>query len=290
MTSKIILGTAQLGMDYGINNQNGKISKNEAFDILDLAFENEIYFLDTAPVYGEAHNIIGKFHKANPSKKFNIITKIPSGFQIKNLEELVDNFLKELNIDNIDVLHFHSINDYINADFNKMEFIFNSLKKSQKVQLFGVSIYDNHDVECIEKKLIDVVQIPFNLLDNLNLRGNLLQNLKNNNFIVHARSVFLQGLFFKEINNIEYKEISDSIFLIKQLCNKYDVGIEELALGYSIYQSNIDKTLIGIDNIDHLKRNLAILNKKSKIDFIDFINDIRISDISKLNPSKWKIK
>ena len=41
MLNKIILGTAQLGMKYGINNY-GSLSKNQSFNILDFAFENKI--------------------------------------------------------------------------------------------------------------------------------------------------------------------------------------------------------------------------------------------------------
>ena len=31
---KLILGSAQMGLDYGINNTNGKIDINESFEIL----------------------------------------------------------------------------------------------------------------------------------------------------------------------------------------------------------------------------------------------------------------
>ena len=34
---KIVLGTAQLGSDYGITNLNGKLTKKESLNILEIA-------------------------------------------------------------------------------------------------------------------------------------------------------------------------------------------------------------------------------------------------------------
>lgn len=52
--SELILGTVQLGLDYGINNTKGKLSKEEAYEILNTA--NEIKILDTASVMGVQKN------------------------------------------------------------------------------------------------------------------------------------------------------------------------------------------------------------------------------------------
>ena len=74
--SKIILGTAQFGLAYGINNANGKIPENEIFKILDFAYQNKITILDTASSYGNSEKQIGKYLKKNPEKSFKIIIKI----------------------------------------------------------------------------------------------------------------------------------------------------------------------------------------------------------------------
>ncbi len=51
-TNKLVLGTAQFGMDYGIANVGGKPLKKEVFRILDLAWEKGVRRFDTAPGYG----------------------------------------------------------------------------------------------------------------------------------------------------------------------------------------------------------------------------------------------
>ena len=48
---KIVLGTAQLGFQYGINNQNKKLNNKEVFKILTFAKTNYIKHLDTAESY-----------------------------------------------------------------------------------------------------------------------------------------------------------------------------------------------------------------------------------------------
>ena len=289
MSTKFILGTAQFGMDYGINNATGKIKKSEAFDILKYAFQNGIDFLDTAPVYGDAHKIIGKFHKEQSQIRYKVITKIPANYPVDKLEELVDGFLLEMNIDCIEVLHFHSINDYISCQKLKISEIFNNLKNSRKVKSFGVSIYENSEADLLNRAQIDVVQLPFNLLDNINIRGKLIDELKQKKYEVHTRSVFLQGLFFKNTLNIKSLEIKEAIIKLQEICKLYRCDICQLALLYCLFQKNIDYLLIGVDSIGHLKKNISIASDSLEKGFLEDINNIVISDKSLINPSKWRI-
>ena len=289
MSSKLILGTAQFGMDYGINNTTGKIQKSEVFEILKYAFQNEIKILDTAPVYGEAHKIIGEFHKEYKQIRYKVITKIPANYPIEKLEELVDSFLLELNIDCIEVLHFHSINDYISCEKQMILDVFYRLKTSKKVKSFGVSIYVNSEADLLNRELIDVVQLPFNLLDNINQRGKLIEQLKQKKYEIHTRSVFLQGLFFKNSEEIKSLEIKEAIIKLQGICKLYSCDIAQLALQYCLIQKEIDHLLIGVDTIGHLKKNISIASDLLTEGFVEHINNIVISDISQINPSKWGI-
>ena len=73
MNSKLILGTVQFGLHYGVNNTTGKPSKENIKSILDSAYNSGIQLLDTAEAYGDSQNKIGEYHK-NSTNKFNIIT------------------------------------------------------------------------------------------------------------------------------------------------------------------------------------------------------------------------
>ena len=59
MKEKLILGTAQFGLDYGINNSVGKPNVESTESILNYAISQKIHILDTADAYGNSSDIIG---------------------------------------------------------------------------------------------------------------------------------------------------------------------------------------------------------------------------------------
>ena len=63
MNKKLVLGTTQFGLSYGINNKVGQVSNNEVVRILDYAYEKGLDVLDTAPVYGNSEKLIGDYFK-----------------------------------------------------------------------------------------------------------------------------------------------------------------------------------------------------------------------------------
>ena len=288
MKSKLILGTAQLGMEYGINNRHGKIIKSEAFDILEYAYDNGIEFLDTAPVYGDAQQIIGEFHHIYPAKTFKVISKIPAGFPIEQLEILIDEFLLEMNVSSIEILHFHSADDYLNTDKRLLNNVISSLKKANKVVEFGVSIYENSDADqLLIDQNIDVVQLPFNLLDNLNQREKVIRALKLSGKKIHSRSAFLQGLFMMEISKLPFEELKPYIKELHDISVRYNIPIESLALQYCLSQDLIENTLIGVDNLIQLKKNISIEHEKFiNASFYD-VNNINVINSMILNPRRW---
>ena len=77
--SKLILGTVQLGMPYGAGRwANELMPEATAFSILDAAWDSGITTLDTSSHYGVAEERIAKFMRLNPSKNFDLISKVKS--------------------------------------------------------------------------------------------------------------------------------------------------------------------------------------------------------------------
>ena len=282
-TNKLILGTVQFGLNYGINNSQGKPTKENVFQILNYAYEKGIRFLDTAELYGCAHELIGEYHKLNPDKKFNIITKFPNEFNV-NLEIKINTYLDQLAVNNLHAILFHSFESYIN---HKVQLN----KKINNVTQIGVSVYTNEQIdEAINDTNIDIIQLPFNLFDNINLRGELLIKAKAKNKIIHTRSVFLQGLFFMKKDNpnsIRIK-LENEFNVIENISLKSSIPIGSIALNYCLIQANIDGVLIGVDSLQQLKENIAFAEDKIPNQYLDEINTIRIENIELLNPSMWK--
>ncbi len=285
---KIILGTVQMGLSYGINNFKGQINSDESFAILSRARELGVTTLDTAESYGTAHRVIGAFHEKSDGFTFKINTKFPSNFQIDNIESTLHRYLEDLKVENIETIMFHSFSSYI-ANKHKLEELL-VFKKNKIVNYIGASIYTNDEFEqIINDEYIDVVQIPFNLLDNWNLRGNLILEAKKKGKVIHTRSAFLQGLFFVNINNENkiVQNLREELQLIQSIANKNGMSVSELALNYPCNLEDIDGVLIGVDSQTQLIENIKSI-KKINSNIIHHIDEINIKNTDLLNPSLWK--
>jgi uncharacterized protein len=286
---KFILGTAQMGLNYGINNATGKIPYKSAISILLEAYESGIDTLDTAEGYGDAHNIIGAFHRKYPKYKFKINTKISKISVGESLDLKIINLLAELNVSSINTLMFHSYDDYV-ENIKLVKTLF-ELKKKKVILNIGVSVYKNSNIQklCLDE-YIDVIQLPFNMLDNSSKRGEILDIIKNNNKVVHVRSAFLQGLFFKNINDksLIYNKLRKELKVIRETSVDNGVSVCDLALAYCFNQKNIDGVIVGVDNLEQLKLNLNSLTIKLSKEILSTINSINVKNTELLNPSLWK--
>lgn len=286
INSKIILGTAQFGMDYGINNTSGKISKLKAFDILNYAFLNGIKELDTASSYGVSEKVIGEYLNSHPKNRFIITTKI-SEFKI-SLENQVYNSLENLKIEKIDKLLFHSYDLY--KYFEKEVKDFHQKFKGVLFDELGVSIYTNGEIEnLINDPFINRIQSPFNILDNYNKRGTYFEMLYLRGKKVDVRSVFLQGIFFKKNSDLQHNLIplKKYLNLIRELSNEFNIDIHSIAFGYLNSFDFIDRIIFGVDSLEQLKKNLKCFSTQLPEELLIKINSIQINEIDLLNPSKW---
>jgi aryl-alcohol dehydrogenase-like predicted oxidoreductase len=285
---KIILGTVQMGLDYGINNKLGKISLEESHQILLKAHVTGITTLDTAEAYGNAHKVIGEFHKSFPNHRFNIVTKVPHNIEANSIEIKIKEYLEDLKVNCLEILMFHSFDSFKSNKGACVKLL--ELKRKGLINHIGVSVYTNDQIEyLLDKDDITVVQLPFNLLDNYSLRGDLVEELKLKGKIIHTRSAFLQGLFFKQTSdeNKIVQKLQSELEILKQIVVQSNCSMEELALSYCLYQKNIDNVIIGVDSEDHLNMNIKASSFKIEKDTIQNINNIKIEDLDLLNPSLW---
>lgn len=286
--SKLILGTVQFGLNYGVNNQKGIPRSYEIKKILDFAFKSNINILDTAEAYGNSQERIGEYHTKS-NNKFKIITKysklrddLPS-----NIIERVKNNLETLNIDNLYCYMFHNFNDYI-LFFNLFQEDLLHLKRDGLIDKIGVSLHSNEEIyEVLKNGNIDLIQLPFNLLDNSNQRKEVLIKAKNKGVEVHTRSVFLQGLFFQDLNQIKGKllEIKEDLSIIKGIVGKEDMN--DLALNYAYSQEYIDCVLLGVDNVNQLKSNIKTIKNSKTDNFNHEVDNIVVKNNLLLNPANW---
>lgn len=285
MTPKWVLGTAQFGMSYGIHNLSGQPSKQEVFRILDVAAHAQIPTLDTAAAYGAAEEIIGEYHRDHPP--FQVNTKIVLQ-SFTDLEKAVSGALERLNVEMLHVLFLHRFADYHGVPGLADELA--NLKTKGRVRFTGVSVYTNEEAKAAAHLAdIDVVQLPFNLLDNEQQRGDVIEILRRNGKQVQARSVFLQGLFFMNQDEIPARLLHLAPYLerIRSLAAAAEAPLETLALHYVLSKSSIDQAVVGVDHAAHLQRNLA-QTKGIPPSVLAEVDQLRVAEPELLNPVNWK--
>lgn len=290
MINKLVLGTVQLGIDYGINNPNGKPSLPEAFDILHNAYDNGVKTLDTAEAYGNSQEVIGKFQKKFPKKKFNIITKLAANNKLKDGELMnhISNTCDTLGANNLYGYMFHNYQSF-NENLNFYTEILHA-KKQGLVQNIGISLYSNNEILDIVENYndFDFIQIPFNLLDNQSKRKLFLDKAQKEGIKVHTRSVFLQGLFFRNLSQLPKKlsPLKPYLQRIVHIIDENQINMEVMALRYALQKKYIDHVLIGVDNTQQLLQNIKICKEDISLPHEE-IDQLNVVQEELLNPVNW---
>ena len=288
MIDKIVLGTVQFGLDYGINNASGQMTEQEVFKILDLAKKSDILTLDTAAAYGNAEQRIGNYLSSSIDQNvFRIITKFNLKQGLSAIESL-ELSLNRLGVNQVDTIMFHSFDDFKNTGASEIDDLL-KLKANKFIRL-GISLYTNDQInEICDLDLFEVVQIPFNALDNQALRGEFLEKLKRNNIETHTRSVFLQGLFFMHLDKIPQKltPLRHYLARLNEISKEFQVNQAALVLHYALSKRYIDKVLIGVDSLKQLENNIAMLNLTVSNEALEAVDEIKVQDSFLLNPAVW---
>lgn len=261
---------------------------DQAFEVLDLAYQNGIRYLDTAGAYGQAEEILGHYHSKRDFS-FEIITKLH--FRDGEDWDLVfKRSLARLQKGKVWGLLFHSL-----SNFEEHKQILPALidqKAQGAIKQIGVSVYTNEEVErLLQFPEVDLIQLPFNLLDNLAQRGKVLRAAKDAGKIIHTRSVFLQGLLFKPIKELPapLSPLQRHLSEIRQIAKEAQQSLAELALGYALRQPTINGVLVGVDNLKQLTINLKAANSKLSPQIVEAVDQITVECIDLLNPSRWTI-
>lgn len=285
--NRLAIGTVQFGMPYGVANSHGQVPFDTASRIVAIAEQHGINTYDTSISYGDSEECLGKIGMQN---KY-VITKLP---QIpKGISDIPDwiinqvkSSLQRLKINKAYglLLHDSSQIDELGDIFNKT---FMNLKSEGLVEKIGLSAYTPQEIAKAATLIdLDIVQVPFNIFDRRLLTSGWLNRLHNSGIEIHARSIFLQGLLL-----LERDDIPNKFRKWNKLWNEWHDWLEfsntsalAACLHYPLSIPQIDKVIVGLDNIEHLHQ-LTQSFDQSKRPFI--FPDLSCDDELLLNPSKW---
>jgi len=293
MVKKLIIGSANFGMEYGIANKK-KLNKEEVFDILELAHTKGIQSIDTARAYGDAENAIGGYF-AQKGKIFKVITKLPAKnyTSADDVKRDIYESMKSMNVDYIDIVLMHSYKTY--EDHGSVIVpVLKALCKEGLIGNYGASVYHPDEAMKLVKDINDeiVIEFPLNLFDRRFINNGLIERLKSAGVRLFARSVFLQGLFFMEENALEgnLKKAAHKNRLLHELSDEYSIRTEHIALLFVLANPLIDGVVIGVDSRDHLLSDLTCTGEEVSAGFelvSPHLHKLQIDDEDIILPYRW---
>jgi predicted oxidoreductase len=252
------------------------LSKKEANVLINTAIENEITFFEHADIYGggECESLFAQSIEMNNSirEKIQIQTKcgIRAGFFDFSKEHIlnsVDNSLKKLQTDYIDLLVLHRPDTLVEPE--EVAEAFDILEQSGKVKYFGVSNQNPMQIQLLSKfvkqKLI-VNQLQFSITNTELLNSSFNVNMQNDAAInrdgsvfdfcrlsditIQAWSPFQHGFFAGTfIDNPEFEELND---VLEKIAEENDVTKSAVAIAWILRHPAKIQTIVGTTNAKRL--------------------------------------
>ncbi|MCL6705562.1 aldo/keto reductase [Pseudomonas sp. R2.Fl] len=266
--AELVLGTVQLGLEYGAANRTGLPSDEEANAILETALRRGVAWLDTAHAYGKSEKRIGAFSRSLPAgEKINVVTKLDPlsdldlgeepRCAVARVEKSVEMSLTRLGLSSLPVLLMHRathLTDFGGAIWRQLL----KLRETGVVERLGVSVQTPEELSLsLTYPEITHIQLPFNLLD-WRWDNKIVELRQRPDVSIHARSVFLQGLLIQEnstvwpsIAGVDAANVVQTLRALKHELNRE--SLQDLCIAYARSVSWIDGLVIGVDTTKHLE-------------------------------------
>lgn len=189
------LGCWQFGGDFG------DMQEETSWKIMETAVENGVNFFDTADVYGagRSEDLIGRFIQ-KCSTPITVATKFgrsdrvyPKNYSQATLRRCVEDSLKRLRVESIDLLQLHCIPTEVMRQGAVFDWL-RQLKQEGLIKEFGASVETVEEgLLCIEQDELLSLQVIFNIFRQ-KLVSELLPQAKTRGVGIIARLPLASGL------------------------------------------------------------------------------------------------
>ena len=307
LPTKLVLGTAQLGLDYGVTNENGRPNDAESTAIVQAAIGGGIRCLDTARAYGDSEAVIGRALDANPSgttkvyTKLGLLTDCPEDAGPEVVATFVDSSILsscvKLGVKSLDGLLVHRA-EHLRAWGGAAWEHLKKLKARGSIDVLGVSVQSPEELRSV---LVDNevrhIQLPYNLLDHRwdEAESAIQAARKTRDVTVHARSALMQGLLATGDTDLWQRanclDPSEAVSWLERSATRYGrKNVVDLCLAYVRSQSWIDGVVVGAETLQQVHELLDYFHQPML--FPDDLQDLRanrpVMKPETLDPSKWK--
>lgn len=258
MVKKICLGTAQLGMNYGVANSLGKPDQERAFGILDRAWDYGIRTVDTAALYGNSEDLVGKWIRSrHRESEIQVVTKLPllpdmnEGPLTAWILQAGRERLALLGVSQLTGLLLHR-----GGDLDRPGVLdgLQRLKSEGVCRHIGLSAYHPEEADSGLRSDLDIFQVPYNILDRRFEISGWFRRARLQKARICVRSPFLQGLLLLEEERLP-SHLTFARPVIRQWRNLLaSSGLTPLqaALQFSLGLAAADYTVLGVDSESQL--------------------------------------
>ena len=303
---RMVLGTAQFGLSYGVANKTGRPEQAVVNDLIRTAISNGVQYLDTARAYDESEQAVGKAKAGGWASRVTVITKLSPLLDCPEdsdsdlvrvfTERSVYQSCHALGLEKLDILMLHRAEHLTAWHSSALDTLW-KLKEKGVINRIGVSVQTPDEaLTALQFSDLSFIQIPFNILDYR--WGQVIEKISETRKVrpltVHARSALLQGLLTTEKQSLWGKAHCENaaqiIDWLKEKANQNTNGdVISLCLRFVLSQEWINGLVMGVENREQLIHNLKIAgervwddNEHSKL-----INDRPLVKEKTLNPATW---
>lgn len=292
----LILGTAQLGLVYGIANTTGKPDQHTANALVATAWEQGVSTFDTAQGYGDSETVLGQaFLACRVGQRARVITKLSPTLPASG-SEIADSLSASrdrLRVEHLFCVMLHREEQLPLLDDYVGEVLCNQ-RAAGLVEHLGISVYTPQKaLQALRHPLLDIVQIPASLVDRRCEAAGVFAMAKNMNKQLHVRSAFLQGTLLLPPQRIPeaLRELRPVVEKFQQISAAAGIQPSLAALLWLHHRYPEAAILFGAETPEQVRDNLnpAIWKQGPSPAFIRQMEAIVPPQKAELlNPSLWK--
>ena len=256
-----------------------RLSAAEASAILNAVLDSGINYIDTSPDYGFSEELIGR-HLAHRRDEFFLASKCgcpveppdlphaerkPHSFTRENIRAGVEQSLKRMQTDYLDVVQFHISPARSVLEENDSIAELEALRSEGKVRFIGMSGTAPELGEHIEMGVFDVFQIPYSLVEREH--EPLIHEAARRGAGIVIRGGVARGVIVKDESIIDdYPDFLRAGFRARRR-RWLETEVEDLLgsmtpmefmLRFTISNPDMSTTIVGTANPAHLERNVEV--------------------------------
>lgn len=292
--TRLVLGTAQLGSDYGVANTQGKPSIEKAVAIVKTAWDLGVRLFDTASAYGDSEETLGKvLRKLGISDEAKVISKFPimQKLDASSLRSAVEVSLVKTGVSRLEGMLFHR--DMVLDNWDEMPETLRILRSSGLVKKFGVSCYEPERAAiAMNTAGIEMLQVPYNVFDRRFGKIDISSGDAFSGMDIFVRSVFLQGLLLMDPDSISVDLENGKSVLedLDKIAAEFSIEKDMLALCYVRDRLPDAYVLMGAESPEQVDRNLQIWGSNRLPDDVMNLLESRFNNVPEavVRPDLWK--